>query len=150
MTITLDYTDLQPDDPAEVLAAGALELQHELLFAELVFRVDAADFTSDEHTTLLDAAAILHGRVTHLTDGATSRYESPVSGDTIDFARAGDQVTISAGFTDAVATADLAELTAAVTAFHERVSRDLLARYPGLAGNPAARAQLAEGALAGD
>jgi hypothetical protein len=145
MTITLDYTDLHFDDDSEVLEAGDLEFQHELLLAELVFRVDTADFTFEEYTTLLDAAAILEGRVNLLADGETNRYESPISGETLTFARSGEQVTITANYTEATATVGLHELTDALAAFHRRVTQDLLARYPRLGENPAAAKLLAPG-----
>jgi hypothetical protein len=143
MTITLEYRDLHFDDDSEVLAAGDLEFQHELLLAELIFRVDTADFTFEEYTTLLDAAAILEGRVNLLADGETSSYESPVSGETLHFARSGDRVTITASYTEATATVGLAELKDAVAGFHRRVTQDLLIRYPGLTENPAAAKLLA-------
>jgi hypothetical protein len=143
MTITLDYTDLHFDDDSEVLRAGELEFEFELLFAQIVFRVDAADFTFEEYTTLLDAAAILRGRVRELADGGTNTYESPVSGETLIFARSADHVAISANYTEATATVSRAELNDAVTEFHQRVTRDLLVRYPGLAENPNAAKYLA-------
>lgn len=143
MTITLDYTDLHFDDDSEVLAAGELEFEFELLFAQIVFRVDAADFTFPELTSLLDAAAILHGRVDRLADGETGTYESPVAWEKLSFTRSGDQVAISANYTEATATVGLAELKDAVAGFHQRVTQDLLIRYPGLAGNAAAAKLLA-------
>jgi hypothetical protein len=139
MTITLDYTDLHFDDDSEVLAADELEFQYELLLAQIVFRVDAADFSFDEYTTLLDAAAILRGRVNLLDDGQTSTYESPVAWEKLSFARTGHRVTISANYTEATATVGLDELKAAVAAFYQHVTRDLLARYPGLDELPGAR-----------
>jgi hypothetical protein len=138
MTITLDYSDLHFDDDSVVLAAGDLEFQFELLLAELIFRVDRADFSFEEYTTLLDAAAILRGRVDLLQDGETSTYENPISGETLTFARTGDQVAISANYTKATATVALAELKGTVDGFHQRVTQDLLIRYPKLAENPAA------------
>ncbi len=78
-----------------------------------------------------------------LADGETRTLESSVSTDKITFARSGDQVRISATYTDATATVNFAELHDAVTAFHERVTRDVLARYPGLVENPAAADYLA-------
>jgi hypothetical protein len=136
MTITLDYTDLHFDDDGEVLAARELDIEFELLFAQIVFRVDAADFTFDDYTTLLDAAATLRGRVNLLADGETNSYESPVAWEKLSFARSGDQVAISANYTEAKATVGLTELKEALIGFHERVTRDLLARYPRLADNP--------------
>jgi hypothetical protein len=50
-----------------------------------------------------------------------------------------DQVAISANYTEATATVALTELHDAVKAFHQRVTRDVLDRYPTLAENPAAR-----------
>lgn len=138
MTITLDYRDLHFDDDSIVLAAGDLEFQFELLLADLIFRVDGADFSFEEYTTLLDAAAILQGRVNLLKDGETSTYENPISGETITFARSGDQVAVSANYTQATASVALAELKQAVDEFQQRVAQDLLIRYPGLAENPAA------------
>lgn len=143
MNITLDYTDPHFDEDSDVLPAGELEFEFELLFAQIVFRVAAADFTFGEYTTLLDAAAILRGRVSLLADGGTNSYESPVSGETLTFARFGDQVAISANYTEATATVSLTELKEAVTGFHQRVTRDLLVRYPGLAENPDAPKYLA-------
>jgi len=143
MTITLDYTDLHFDDDSVVLAASELEFEFELLLALIVFRVDAADFSFDEYTTLLDAAAILRGRVRLLGDGETSTYESPVSGEVLTFARSGDQVAISANYTEATATISLAELKEALSEFYQRVVQDLLIRYPGLEEVPGARGYLA-------
>ncbi len=138
MTITLDYTDLHFDDDSEVLTAGDLDFQFELLLAGLIFRVDGADFTFEEYTTLLDAAAILQGRVSLIKDGETSTYVNPISDETLTFGRIGDQVAISANYTKATATVALAELKETVDGFLRRVTQDLLIRYPGLAENPAA------------
>lgn len=149
MTITLEYTDLHFDDDSEVMQASDLEFQFELLYAQVVFRVDGADFTFDEYTTLLDAAAILRGRIHLLADGDTSTYESPVSGETLTFVRSGDQVAISANYTDATATVGLAELKTAVAEFYDRVVQDLLIRYPGLDQVPGARAYFASEPAAG-
>jgi hypothetical protein len=132
MTITLDYTGLEFDDDDAVLRAEETDFEYDLLFAELTFRVDAADFTLAESVPLLDAATRLRTIAYLLADGGASSYESPASSEKLTFARSGDQVTISANYTDATATVGLAELQAATAAFHARVTRDLLARYPGL------------------
>jgi hypothetical protein len=143
MSITLDYADLDFDDDRAVLLAEETDFEYDLLYAQIVFRVGAADFTFDGYTTLLDAAAILRGRVDFLADRQTNSYESPVAWEKLSFARAGDQVAISANYTEATATVGLTELKEAVVGFHERVTRDLLARYPGLAENPDAAKYLA-------
>jgi hypothetical protein len=83
-----------------------------------------------------------------LADGETSSYESPVSGETLTFVRSADQVEISANYTEATATVGYAELLEAVTAFHQRVTQDLLVSYPGLAENADAAKYLAPDARA--
>jgi hypothetical protein len=150
MTITLDYTDLRFDDDRAVLLAEETDFEYDLLYARIVFRVDAADFTmGDEYTPLLDASAGLRRVVDLLPDGEAMTYESPVSWAKITFARSGDRVAISANYTEATATVGLAELKEAVSGFHQRVTRDLLVRYPGLAENPAAAKYLALDAAPG-
>jgi hypothetical protein len=139
MTITLDYTDLHFEEDSDVMSASALEFQFEMLAALVVFRVDGRDFSFEQYTTLLDAAAILQGRVNLLGDGETSSYENPLSSERLNFSRTGDQVTIAANYTQATATVGYTELHDAVTAFWERVARDLLQRYPGLDEAPGAR-----------
>ena len=66
-------------------------------------------------------------------------YKSPTAWARITLTRAGDQVTVSASFTDAKATVALTELRQAAAAFHARVMQDLVIRYPKLADNPAAQ-----------
>jgi hypothetical protein len=143
MTITLDYTDLEFDDDRAVLLAEETDFQFDLLYAHVVFRVDAADFGLEGYTPLLDASAGLRWLMDLLADGEARTYESPVSSDKITFARSGDQVAISASYTEVTATVNLAQLHDAVRGFHERVTRDLLDRYPGLAENPNAQEYLA-------
>ncbi len=145
MTITLDYTDLGFEDDRAVLLATEFDFQFDLLYAHVVFRVDAAEFTFEGHMPLLDASAGLRWLMDLLADGEARTYESPVSRDKISFARSGDQVAISASYTEATATVDFTELHDAVRGFHERVTRDLLIRYPGLAENPNAAEYLAPG-----
>ncbi len=144
MTITLGYTDLQFDDDRAVLRAEETDFQFDLLYAHVVFGVDAADFTFEGYVPLLDASAGLRWLMDLLADGEARTYESSVSSDTITFARSGDQVAISASYTEATATVNFTELHDAVRGFHERVTRDLVERYPGLAGNPNAQDYLAQ------
>jgi hypothetical protein len=145
MTITLDYADLEFDDDPEVLLADEYAFQYDLLYGRITFGVDAADFTiKEEYTPLLDASAGLRRAVDLLRDGEAKTYDSPVSSAKITFARSGDQIAISANYTEATATVSLTELREAVSGFHHRVTRDLLARYPGLAGNPDAVKYLAQ------
>jgi hypothetical protein len=54
-------------------------------------------------------------------------------------------VAISASYTEATATANFTELQGAVRAFHDRVTGDLLDRYPGLDETPGARPYYAPG-----
>jgi hypothetical protein len=144
MTITLDYADLHFEDDRSVLLADEYAFQYDLLYARITFRVEAADFTiKDEHTPLLDASAGLRGLVDSLADGEAKTYDSPVSSAKITFTRSGDQASISASYTEATATVALTELHDAVKGFHERVTRDVLDRYPGLVENPDARKYLA-------
>jgi hypothetical protein len=144
MTITLGYTDLHFEDDRSVLLADEYAFQYDLLYARITFRVDAADFTiKDEYTPLLDASAGLRGIADSLADGEARVYESPVSWAKITFTRSGDQVAISANYTEAAATVALTELRDAVKDFHERVTRDVLDRYPGLVENPGAQQYLA-------
>jgi hypothetical protein len=116
-----------------------LEFQFEMLGALVAFRVDGTDFSFEEYTTLLDAAAILQGRVNLLGDGETSSYENPLSSERLTFSRSGDEVTIAANYTQATATVSYTGLYDAVTGFWERVARDLLERYPVLDEAPGAR-----------
>lgn len=141
MTITLDYTDLQFDDDRAVLLADENDFHYELLFARIVFRVDAADFTlaGDEAPPLVDFSFALRTLVASLADGDSESYKSPTAWARITFARSGDQVAISASFTDATATVALSELGDATAAFHARVMQDLLIRYPKLADSPGAQ-----------
>ena len=141
MTITLDYTDLQFDDDRAVLLAGENDFHYELLFARIVFRVDAANFTleDEEAVPLVDFSFALRTLVDALTDGAAASYKSPTAWARITFTRDGDQVVISASFTDAMARVAITELRQASAAFHARVMQDLLIRYPALAENPAAQ-----------
>jgi hypothetical protein len=143
MTITLDYTDLTFDDDRSVILAEETDFQYDLLYAHVVFRVDAADFTLEGGTPLLEAAAGLRWLMDLLADGETRTFADPVSRAKITFARTSDDVAISATYTEAMATVGFAELRDAVRAFHERVTRDVLARYPGLRDNPAADDYLA-------
>jgi hypothetical protein len=144
MTITLDYADLGFEDDRDVLLADEYAFQYDLLYARITFRVDAADFTiKDEYTPLLDASAGLRRLVDPLADGEAKTYDSPVSSAKITFTRSGDQVAISANYTEATATVAFTELRDAVTEFHERVTHDVLDRYPGLAENPGAQDYLA-------
>jgi hypothetical protein len=144
MTITLDYTDLTFEDGAAVMQALETDFQYDLLYARFIFRVDAVDFSFPGYTTLLDLAASLRRIVDSLADGETSSYESPVAWEKLTFARSGDQVAISASYTDATATVGLAELKEAVSAFYQRVTDDLLAQYPGLDETPGARPYFAQ------
>lgn len=141
MTITLDYTDLQLDDDRAVLLADENDFHYELLFARIVFRVDAADFTleGDEAAPLVDFSFALRTLVDSLADGDSEGYKSPTAWARITFTRSGDQVAISASYTEATATANFAELHDVVSGFHERVTRNLLDRYPGLDETPGAR-----------
>lgn len=141
MTVTLDYTDLLFDDDRAVLQADENDFHYELLFARIVFRVDAADFTleGEEAAPLVDFSFALRTLVDTLADGDSDSYKSPTAWARITFARSGDQVAISASFTDATATAALSELQDATARFHARVMQDLLIRYPTLADNPAAQ-----------
>lgn len=143
MTITLDYSDLTFDDERSVLLAQETDFQYDLLYAHVVFRVGPADFTLEGGTPLLDAAAGLRWLMDLLADGEDRTYASPVSHDKITFARSSDEVAISATYTEATATVGFDQLHHAVTAFHERVTRDVLGRYPGLRENPAASDYLA-------
>jgi hypothetical protein len=144
MTITLDYADLHFEDDRSVLLADEYAFQYDLLYARITFRVDAADFTiKDEYTPLLDASAGLRALVDSLPDGGARTYDSPVSWAKITFTRSGDQATISANYTEATATVVFTELHDAVKAFQERVTRDVLDRYPGLVENPGAQQYLA-------
>jgi hypothetical protein len=144
LTITLDYADLDFEDDRDVLRADMYAFQYDLLYARITFRVDAADFTvKDEYTPLLDASAGLRQLVDVLADGEARTYESPVSRAKLTFTRSRDEVAISANYTEATATVALAELHDAVKGFHERVTRDVLDRYPGLVENPDARKYLA-------
>jgi hypothetical protein len=143
MTITLDYTDLEFDDDRSVLLAVETDFQFDLLYAHVVFRAGAADFSLQGYTPLLDTSAGLRWLMDLLADGETRTWESSVSSDKITFARSGDGVAISASYTEATATVEFAELHDAVRAFHERVTRDVLHRYPGLVENPAAEDYLA-------
>jgi hypothetical protein len=95
--------------------------------------------TLEEFVRLLDASTRLRTIAYLLADGGASSYESPASSEKLTFARSGDQVMISANYTDATATVALAELQAATSRFHARVTRDLLARYPGLDETSGAR-----------
>lgn len=150
MTITLEYTDLQFDDDGAVLRAEETDFEYDLLYARIVFRVDAADFTiEDEYVPLLDASVRLRTLVCSLADGETKSYESPTSWEKITFARSSDQVAISSNYTEATATVSLTDLKDAVVAFHERVMRDLLARYPGLDETSGARVYFAPGPAPG-
>lgn len=145
MTVTLDYTDLQFDDDRAVLLAGENDFHYELLFARIVFRVDGADFTleGEEEVPLVDFSFALRTLVDALADGATESYKSPTAWARITFTRTGEEVAISASFTDAQATVSLTELRQASAAFHSRVMQDLLIRYPKLADNPDAQKFLA-------
>jgi hypothetical protein len=143
MTITLDYTDLTFDDERSVLLAEGTDFQYDLLYAHVMFRVGAADFALEGGTPLLDASAGLRWLMDLLADAEQRTYESPVSRAKITFARAGDLVAISATYTEATASVGFTELHHAVKAFHERVTQDVLARYPGLRENPAADEYLA-------
>jgi hypothetical protein len=146
MTITLDYTDLDFEDDRAVMLAEETDFEYDLLYARIVFRVDAADFSiPDEYVTLLDASTRLHTLVDSLADGEAKSYESPTSWAKLTFARSGDQVAISANYTEATATAGLGELQPAVSEFHQRVMQDLLIRYPGLDETPGARGYFAAG-----
>jgi hypothetical protein len=144
MTITLDYADLHFDEDRDVLLADEYAFQYDLLYARITLRVGGADFTiKDEYTPLLDASAGLRRVVDLPADGDAKTYDSPVSSAKITFTRAGDQVAISANYTEATASVELTELQDAVKAFHERVTRDVLNRYPGLVENPSAQEYLA-------
>jgi len=141
MTITLDYSDLQFDDDRAVLLADENDFHYELLFARIVFRVDAADFTleGDEAPPLLDFSFALRTLAASLADGESDSYKSPTAWARITFTRSGEQVAISASFTEATATVGLTELQDATATFHARVIQDLLIRYPALGENPGAR-----------
>jgi hypothetical protein len=140
MTIMLDYTDLDFDDDRAVLLATEGDFHYELLFAQTIFRVDDADFgIPDEKVPLLDFSFVLRTLASELLDEEEEYYESPASRLKITFARSGETMGLSANFTDATATVALNELRHATAAFHARVMQDLVIRYPGLAGNPAAR-----------
>jgi hypothetical protein len=82
---------------------------------------------------------VLRTIVDSLADGDSESYASPTAWARITFTRSGDHVAISASFTDATATVALSELRDASAAFHARVMQDVVARYPGLAENPAAQ-----------
>jgi hypothetical protein len=140
MAITLDYTDLHFDDDRAVLLATEGDFHYERLFARTVFRVDGADFSiQDEDVPLLDFSFVLRTLAAELPDGAQEGYDSPVSWLKITFARSGETVTLGASCTDATATVALSELRHATADFHARVMQDVVARYPGLAENPAAQ-----------
>jgi hypothetical protein len=140
MTITLDYTDLEFDDDRAVLLATEGDFHYELLFAQTVFRVDDADFSiPDEKVPLLDFSFVLRTLASELPDGEEADYESPLSRLKITFARSGETVGLSSNFTDATTRVALSELRDATAAFHARVMRDLVTRYPTLAENPAAQ-----------
>ncbi|HXD63421.1 MAG TPA: hypothetical protein VNV17_02330 [Solirubrobacteraceae bacterium] len=144
MTITLDYSDLHFEEDRDVLVADEYAFQYDLLYARITFRVDAADFTiKDEYTPLLDVSAGLRRVVDLLSDGEAKTYDSPVSQAKITFTRSGDQVAISANYTGATANVAFTELRDTVKRFHERVTRDVLERYPGLGENPGAQEFLA-------
>lgn len=143
MAVTLAYTDLGVEDDRAVLLATEFDFQFDLLYAHVVFRVDTADFTLKGHTPLLEAAAGLRWVMDRLADGETRTFECPVCSDKISFTRSGDHVVISANYTDATATVGVTELHDAVRGFHERVTRDIRGRYPGLDENPAAQQYLA-------
>jgi hypothetical protein len=141
MTITLDYTDLLFDDDRSVLLGNENDFHYELLFARIVFRVDAADFTleGEEAAPLVDFSFALRTLADSLADGESESYRSPTAWARITLTRSGDQVAISASFTDATATAALSELRHATAEFHARVMEDLEIRYPKLADNPGAQ-----------
>ncbi len=145
MTITLNYSDLHFDDDRAVMLAEETDFEYDLLFAQIAFRVDAADFTIDGHVPLLDVAARLGAIGDSLADGETRNYAVPTGRETLTFARSGDQVAISANYTEATTTVSFAELAPAVSGFHRRVVQDLLARYPGLDATPGARGYFAVG-----
>lgn len=149
MTIVLDYTDLTFDDDGAVLSADEYAFQYDLLYAHVVFRAGAADFSLEGGTPLLDASAGLRWVTDLLADGEERTYESPVSRAKIVFARSGDQVAISASYTETTATVGFTELHDAVKTFHERVTRDVLDRYPALKANPDAQEYLASEPAAG-
>ena len=138
MTITLDYSDLQFDDDRAVLLADENDFHYELLFARIVFRVDAADFTleGDEAPPLLDFSFALRTLAASLADGESDSYKSPTAWARITFTRSGEQVAISASFTEATATVGLTELQDATATFH-----DVGVGYHGDAGKGARPAQ---------
>jgi hypothetical protein len=75
VAITLDYTDLEFEDDRAVMLALETDFQFDYLYAQIDFRVDAADFSiAHEHVTLLDFSATLCWCVDQLAQDLLARY----------------------------------------------------------------------------
>lgn len=140
--VTLDYK-LAEDELAKLASFNFAELtltdlDYYLFCGDVFFRIDGVDFdTPWGWIPLLNHCVRMCLVTMELRNDGRAVLEFTENEATISFELQGNQVAIAASFVDASASVSIQELREAVTAFSEKLLRELVMRWPALTGTAA-------------
>jgi hypothetical protein len=121
----------------DLRSADEMELRYDCFLGDISFEINGTDFSARwGWVPVLDFALALRAITSALAESDHETFEFTESDATIEFTKRNGKIRLEAGYADASADVDYAELSLEAERFAARLLRELGEEHPGLRENP--------------